>query len=70
MSSAGIGEDSDRYKWRSPVELEEVEAWACDLDAVHSLIADRFGRREPRQRALAYLEGLLSPVERKNTVGS
>ena len=50
--------------------MEEVEAWACDLDAVHSLIADRFGRREPRQRALAYLEGLLSPVERKNTVGS
>ena len=60
------GEDSDRYKLRSPVELEEVEAWACGLDAMHFLIADRFERREPRQRALAYLKGLLSPLERKN----
>ena len=60
------GEDSDRIKSRSPVELEEVEAWACGLEAMHSLIADRFERREPRQRALAYLKGLLSPLERKN----
>ena len=60
------GEDSDRTKSRSPVELEEVEAWACGLEAMHSLIADRFERREPRQRALAYLKGLLSPLERKN----
>jgi hypothetical protein len=49
-----------------PVELEEVEAWAAGLEAVHARIAQRFGRREPRQRALAYLKGLLSPVERKN----
>tara|TARA_Y100000034_G_scaffold52912_1_gene65008 strand:+ start:69 stop:1253 length:1185 start_codon:yes stop_codon:yes gene_type:complete len=60
------GEDSDRYEWRSPIELEEVESWACGLDAMHSMIADRFERREPRQRALAYLKGLLSPLERKN----
>ena len=29
-------------------------------------IAPRFGRVEPRRRALAYLRGLLAPVERKN----
>ena len=28
--------------------------------------AGRFGRREPRRRALAYLKGLLGSVERKN----
>jgi hypothetical protein len=28
--------------------------------------APRFRRAEPRRRALAYLRGLLSPVERKN----
>ena len=61
-----FGADSDRHTEGSPVELEEVEAWACGLEAVHSLIAARFGRREPLQRALAYLKGLLSPLERKN----
>jgi SRSO17 transposase len=49
-----------------PVELLEVEAWAAGLQALHARIGQRFGRREPRQRALAYLKGLLSPVERKN----
>jgi SRSO17 transposase len=29
-------------------------------------IAPRFCRVEPRRRALAYLRGLLAPVERKN----
>ena len=29
-------------------------------------IGRRFGRREPRQRALAYLKGLLGSVDRKN----
>jgi hypothetical protein len=29
-----------------PVELEEVEAWAAGLEAVHARIAQRFGRRE------------------------
>ncbi len=48
------------------VELEEVEAWAKGLEVLHARIAGPFGRREPRQRALAYLKGLLSPIERKN----
>jgi SRSO17 transposase len=33
---------------------------------VQARVAPRFARAEPRRRALAYLRGLLSPVERKN----
>ena len=33
---------------------------------MHECIAGRFRRPEPRRRALAYLQGLLTPVERKN----
>jgi SRSO17 transposase len=49
-----------------PVTVEEVAAWAAGLDGLHERIARHCARREPRQRALAYLRGLLSPVERKN----
>jgi SRSO17 transposase len=45
---------------------EEIEEWAQGLEKVHARIARRFVRAEPRRRALAYLQGLLSPVERKN----
>jgi SRSO17 transposase len=43
-----------------------VEDWAEELDALHARIAPRFARAEPRRRALAYLQGLLSQTERKN----
>jgi SRSO17 transposase len=43
-----------------------AEGWSRELDAVAARIAPRFGRAEPRRRALAYLRGLLSPLERKN----
>jgi len=46
--------------------VEAVRAWAGGLAEVHARIAPRFGRPEPRRRALAYLKGLLAPVERKN----
>jgi SRSO17 transposase len=46
--------------------LEEVAAWGRGLSAMHARIAHRFMRPEPRRRALRYLKGLLSPVERKN----
>ena len=36
------------------------------IERVHECIAGRFRRPEPRRRALEYLKGLLSPVERKN----
>jgi SRSO17 transposase len=47
-------------------DIEEVRAWAAGLEALHARIAGRFGRAEPRRRALAYLRGLLGPVGRKN----
>ena len=36
------------------------------LDELMGRLGPRFGRVEPRRRALAYLRGLLAPVERKN----
>jgi SRSO17 transposase len=47
-------------------DIEEVQAWAAGLDALHARIAGRFARAEPRRRALAYLRGLLGNVGRKN----
>jgi SRSO17 transposase len=47
-------------------DLEEVQAWAAGLEALHARIAGRFTRAEPRRRALAYLRGLLGNVDRKN----
>ena len=47
-------------------EVAEVARWADGIEQVHECIAGRFRRPEPRRRALAYLRGLLSPVERKN----
>ena len=35
------------------------------IEQVHRCVAGRFRRPEPRRRALDYLKGLLSPVERK-----
>jgi SRSO17 transposase len=46
--------------------LEEVLLWEAGLEALHSRISPYFPRPEPRRRALAYLKGLLGPVERKN----
>src|SRR5215212_9515281 len=43
-----------------------VEQWAGGLETLHARVGRRFARAEPRRRALAYLRGLLSPVERKN----
>jgi len=43
-----------------------VTDWAGELTAVGERIGGRFARREPRQRALGYIRGLLSGVERKN----
>jgi SRSO17 transposase len=48
------------------VTQTDVRGWADGLDGVVDRIAPRFGRAEPRQRARAYLRGLLAPVERKN----
>ena len=47
-------------------EVAEVARWAEGIERVHECIAGRFRRPEPRRRALEYLKGLLSSVERKN----
>jgi SRSO17 transposase len=51
------------------VEQAEKQArvWADGLVELHERIGPRFGRVEPRQRALGYLQGLLGQVERKNS---
>jgi SRSO17 transposase len=48
------------------VSVSEVEGWARGLDELAGRLAPRFGRVEPRRRLLAYLRGLLAPIERKN----
>ena len=47
-------------------EPEEVSALEAELRALHERIAGRFRRPEAHQRTLAYLQGLLGPMERKN----
>ena len=47
-------------------EVLEVARWAEGIEGIHGCIAGRFHRSEPRRRVLEYLEGLISPVERKN----
>ncbi len=45
----------------------KLKTWTAGLDNLHSRIAGHFGRFEQRQRVKAYLQALLSPVERKNS---
>src|SRR5215469_13292915 len=44
----------------------DVWKWGQELERLHARIAPRFARLEPRRRALAYLKGIVSPIERKN----
>jgi SRSO17 transposase len=45
----------------------DAVSWAEQLAEVAERIGPHFLRSEPRRQALAYLQGLLSPVERKNS---
>jgi SRSO17 transposase len=45
---------------------EYRETWLAELEDLFAYVGYRFGRREMQERALDYLIGLLSPVERKN----
>ncbi len=51
---------------RAQTTPTQVVQWAQALTHLHSRIASRFARPEPRRRALLYLQGLLSSTERKN----
>ena len=48
-------------------DLAEVEQWLAELDRLNERIGPHIARPETRQRAVAYLQGLLSPIERKNS---
>jgi hypothetical protein len=52
------------YEYKATIEA--AHGWADGLQAVADRIGPRFPRAEPRQRAVAYVQGLLSPLERKN----
>jgi SRSO17 transposase len=49
------------------VVVADVAEWAEGLAEVGALIGGRFARSEPRANAMAYLQGLLSGVARKNS---
>jgi SRSO17 transposase len=51
--------------WPQP-DAAAVHGWAADLGALAARLGRHFARAEPRRWALAYLQGLLSPLERKN----
>ena len=66
--SDAAAEDSPQRKARAPFPAEaDLHTWAAELDVVGAKLAPRFERAEPRQRVLAYLTGLLSNAERKNS---
>src|SRR5215467_10895257 len=46
--------------------VEELRSWVDGLEELQERLAPLFARAEPRQRALAYLRGLMSQTERKN----
>jgi SRSO17 transposase len=48
------------------IELTTINGWSDQLLDIEQRIGPCFARSEARQRALAYLRGLLSPAERKN----
>ncbi len=47
--------------------VAQVQEWADGLVDLHALIGRRFARSEPREHAVAYVRGLLSGEERKNS---
>jgi SRSO17 transposase len=46
---------------------KRIRGWKGELVRVHQRVGDLFARSEVRERNLAYLEGLLSGCERKNS---
>ena len=48
------------------MELSELDERADEFEAFHSQFSPLFGRREVQEQAVKYLQGLISPVERKN----
>jgi SRSO17 transposase len=49
------------------LDLLDVQAWRIYWSEIERRIGTVFARADMRTRAMAYLAGLLSPVERKNS---
>jgi SRSO17 transposase len=68
MISSNVWEEitmkQPRHVYQATVDA--AQPWASGLEAVAIRIGGRFQRSELRQRATAYLRGLISPIERKN----
>ncbi|MFJ4767213.1 hypothetical protein ACIP40_28375, partial [Streptomyces diastaticus] len=49
-------------------DISEIDArrWSDGLAGLRERFAHRFARSESRESVLAYMKGLLSPLERKN----
>jgi SRSO17 transposase len=47
-------------------DLADVRLWADELGRLQERFVHRFSRTEPRETALAYMRGLIAPLERKN----
>jgi SRSO17 transposase len=56
----------ERHKHEQERASAEVAGWTAGWDEVQERIGPRFARSEQRQRVRRYVDGLLSPVERKN----
>ncbi len=63
-SEAPIATDSPSTADEAATAVQGGTAYLADIER---RLAPYFERTEPRQRAMAYLRGLLSPVERKNS---
>lgn len=56
----------DTTKSSALTTTTDIVRWVQALMDLHTRIAPRFARPEPRRRALAYLQGVMSDIERKN----
>src|SRR3712207_4536101 len=45
---------------------DDVRRWGGEFEALATRVAPRVGRAQPGPPAVAYLHGLLSPIQRKN----
>jgi hypothetical protein len=59
-------QDQHTTRTASRTTAADVCRWAQTLSRLHERLAPRFARPEPRRRALAYLQGILSETSRKN----
>jgi len=48
------------------LDVEDVSQWGVELNLLKTRLGQHFVRLEPRQRAIRYLQGLMSQVPRKN----